>query len=38
MAYFECINEMKLIVDLVYRGGLKPHASNSSATPPSGVM
>ena len=22
MAYFECINEMKLIVDLVYRGGL----------------
>jgi len=23
MAYFECINEMKLIVDLVYQGGLK---------------
>ena len=23
MAYFECINEMKLIVDLVYKGGLK---------------
>ncbi len=22
-AYFECVNEMKLIVDLVYRGGLK---------------
>ncbi len=22
MAYFECINEMKLIVDLIYRGGL----------------
>ena len=22
MAYFECINEMKLIIDLVYRGGL----------------
>jgi ketol-acid reductoisomerase len=23
MAYFECINEMKLIVDLIYQGGLK---------------
>jgi ketol-acid reductoisomerase len=23
MAYFECVNEMKLIVDLVYEGGLK---------------
>jgi len=23
MAYFECVNEMKLIVDLVYQGGLK---------------
>jgi ketol-acid reductoisomerase len=22
MAYFECINEMKLIVDLIYEGGL----------------
>jgi ketol-acid reductoisomerase len=23
MAYFECVNEMKLIVDLIYQGGLK---------------
>ncbi len=22
MAYFECMNEMKLIVDLMYEGGL----------------
>jgi ketol-acid reductoisomerase len=23
MAYFECVNEMKLIVDLIYQGGIK---------------
>ena len=26
IAYFECIHEMKLIVDLIYEGGLEPHA------------
>ena len=26
VAYFECLHEMKLIVDLIYEGGLEPHA------------
>ena len=26
MAYFECLHELKLIVDLMYRGGLRLHA------------
>ena len=34
MAYFECLHELKLIVDLMYRGGLSSCATRS-ATPPS---
>ena len=26
IAYFECLHEVKLIVDLIYEGGLEPHA------------
>ena len=37
VAYFECLHELKLIVDLMYRGGLELHAATPSATPPSGV-
>ncbi len=32
MAYFECINEMKLIIDLVYQGGLAHMRKNVSDT------
>jgi ketol-acid reductoisomerase len=32
MAYFECINEMKLIVDLIYEGGLSHMRKNVSDT------
>ena len=26
MAYFECLHELKLIVDLIYQGGIRRHA------------
>ena len=32
MAYFECVHEMKLIVDLVYQGGIKRMAEVISNT------
>ena len=35
IAYFECIHEVKLIVDLIYEGGLSPHALFDLATRPS---
>ena len=34
-AYFECIHEMKLIVDLIYQGGFSRHALLHLRTPPS---
>ncbi len=34
MAYFECFHEMKLIVDLMYEGGM-PTCATPSPTPPS---
>ena len=34
VAYFECLHEMKLIVDLIYEGGLAACATRSQ-TPPS---
>jgi ketol-acid reductoisomerase len=34
IAYFECLHELKLIVDLIYQGGLSTCAT-PSATPPS---
>ena len=35
IAYFECLHELKLIVDLMYEGGIAVHALLASATPPS---
>ena len=35
VAYFECLHELKLIVDLMYRGGLNYMRYSVSATPPS---
>ena len=32
VAYFECLHELKLIVDLIYRGGLS-YMRSPSATP-----
>ena len=34
MAYFECVHEVKLIVDLIYQGGLDYMRVFASATPP----
>ncbi len=33
IAYFECVHEMKLIVDLIYEGGLERAASSACVTP-----
>jgi len=35
MAYFECMNEMKLIVDLMYEGGARRDVGLRFPTPPS---
>ena len=35
IAYFECLHELKLIVDLMYRGGISATCATRSATPPS---
>ena len=37
IAYFECLHEMKLIVDLIYEGGLQPNVSIRFRIPPSTV-
>ena len=38
LAYFEVLHELKLIVDLMYRGGLEPTCGTPSPIPPSGAI
>ncbi len=38
MAYFECLHELKLIVDLIYEGGIGNMRSSVSNTPESGDL
>ena len=33
LAYFECLHEVKLIVDLMVKGGLSPRCATPSPTP-----